>query len=100
VNLIIHVTLVAATSRVLVLDQPLHFNHEYYEIPAVFIHHSSGCNEYMILDLDLNVIMRTWACLPQVKDRRVYNVVPYSAFCCNQLREIATVLTCFISTEI
>lgn len=27
-------------SRVLILDQPLHFNHEYYEIPAVFIHHS------------------------------------------------------------
>lgn len=29
-----------AMSRVLILDQPLHFNHEYYEIPAVFIHHS------------------------------------------------------------
>jgi hypothetical protein len=28
----------------------------------------------MILDLDLNVIMRTWACLHQVKDRRVYNL--------------------------
>lgn len=27
-------------SRVLILGQPLHLNHDYYEIPAVFIHHS------------------------------------------------------------
>lgn len=32
--------LVAAMSMISILDQPLHFNHEYYGILAVFIYHS------------------------------------------------------------
>lgn len=46
-------------SRVLILDQPLHFNHEYYEIPAVFIHHSLCIIRFVYLNGDRRPSLNT-----------------------------------------